>query len=194
VAQQKDPRKEIAEVLKAPEFGYDREVVRWVPHGSNATPTMPDFTFAAWIAKLVQYMLWALVVVAVAYLLWWIVRTLPRFGREPGPERYEAPASLFGMELAPETLPADVPGVVRKLLADGKAREALALLYRGSLSRLVHERGVELRASHTELEVLALAPSDYLRQLVDAWRSCAYAERVPAPQAIEALAQGYAAL
>ncbi|HWI35560.1 MAG TPA: hypothetical protein VNU64_03820 [Burkholderiales bacterium] len=193
-AQEKDPRKEIAEVLKAPEFGHDREVMRWIPRGSDAKPTMPDFTFAAWIAKLVQYVLWALVVAAVAYLLWWIVRTLPRFGREPVPEPYQAPAALFGMELAPETLPVDVPAAALRLLREGQPRQALALLYRGSLSRLVHERGVELHASHTELEVLALAPSDYLRQLVDAWRSCAYAERVPAPQAIEALAQGYAAL
>jgi hypothetical protein len=155
---------------------------------------VPDFTFAAWVAKLVQYVLWVLVAVAVGYLLWWILRTLPRFGREPPAERYRAPASLFGMELAPETLPDDVPAAAMRLLRDGQARQALALLYRGSLSRLVHERGVELRASHTELEVLALAPSDYLRQLVDAWRACAYAERAPAPQAIEALAQGYAAL
>jgi hypothetical protein len=193
-AQQKDPRKEITEVLKAPEFGQDREAMRWIPRGSDARRTMPDFTFAAWVAKLVQVALWAVVVVAVAYLLWWIVRTLPRFGREPPPEPYQAPASLFGMELAPETLPADVPGAVMKLLAEGKPRDALGLLYRASLSRLVHERGVELHASHTELEVLALAPSEYLRQLVDAWRACAYAERAPAPQAIEALAQGYAAL
>jgi hypothetical protein len=193
-AQQKDPRKEIAEVLKAPEFGHDREVLRWIPRGSERKATVPDFTFAAWVAKLVQYLLWVLVAVAVGYLLWWIVRTLPRFGREPPAERCQAPASLFGMELAPEKQPDDVPAAAMRLLRDGQPRQALALLYRGSLSRLVHERGVELRASHTDLEVLALAPSDYLRQLVDAWRACAYAERVPAPQAIEALAQGYAAL
>jgi hypothetical protein len=193
-AQQKDPRKEIAEVLKAPEFGHEREVMRWIPRGSDAKPTVPDFTFAAWIAKLVQYVMWALVVVALAYLLWWIVRTLPRLGREPPAEAYQAPASLFGMELAPDTLPDDVPAAAIRMLREGKPRQALALLYRGSLSRLVHERGVELHASHTELEVLALAPSAYLRQLIDAWRACAYAERVPAPQAIETLAQGYATL
>jgi hypothetical protein len=44
------------------------------------------------------------------------------------------------------------------------------------------------------MEVLAAAPSEYLRRLIDAWRACAYADRVPPPQAIEALAQGYAAL
>lgn len=194
LAQQKEPRKEIAEVLKAPEFGHERQVMRWVPRGSDAKPTVPDFTFARWVAQLVQYVLWALVVVAVVYLLWWIARTLPRFGRQPPPERYQAPAALFGMELAPQTLPADVPGAALKLLADGAPREALGLLYRASLSRLVHERGVELQPSHTELEVLALAPSSYLRQLVEAWRACAYAERVPSTQAIEALARGYAAL
>ena len=194
LAQEKDPKKEIAEVLKAPEFGHDREVLRWIPRGAERKAAVPDFTFAAWVAKVVQYVLWALVAVALAYLLWWIVRTLPGFGREPPAERYRAPASLFGMELAPETLPDDVPAAAMRLLREGEPRRALALLYRGSLSRLVHERGVELRASHTELEVLALAPSDYLRQLVDTWRACAYAERVPAPQAIEALAQGYAAL
>jgi hypothetical protein len=117
-----------------------------------------------------------------------------RWHRAPAPERYEAPASLFGMELAPEKLPMDVPAAVLRLLQEGKAREALALLYRASLSRLVHQKGIELHASYTEQEVLALAPSDYLEELVSAWRACAYADRVPPPQAIERLAQGYAAL
>lgn len=195
---QKDPKKEIAEVLKAPEFGYEREVERWMLRGSEdkekPAAHVPDFSFGLWLAKLAQFLLWAVVAVAIAYALWWVVRNLPRFGRTAAPERYQAPAALFGMELAPETLPDDVPAAATRLLKEGKPREALALLYRGALSRLVHQRGVELHASHTELEVLAAAPSDYLRQLVGAWRACAYADRVPPAPAIEALAQGYAAL
>jgi hypothetical protein len=194
-AAEKDPKQEIAEVLKAPEFGHEREVMRWVPRVAARSELPPaDFSFGRWLAQLVQYVIWAAVAAAIAYVLWWLLRNLPRFGREPAPERYQAPAALFGMELAPQTLPDDVPAAARRLVAEGKAREALALLYRGALSRLVHQRGVELQASHTELEVLAAAPSDYLRQLIDAWRACAYADRVPPPQAIEALAQGYAAL
>jgi hypothetical protein len=196
---QKDPRKEIAEVLKAPEFGYEREVLRWMPRGSDEKKEtraldLPDFSFGIWLARIAEFVLWGAVAVAIVYALWWIVQTLPRYRRRPRPERYRAPATLFGMELAPEKLPVDVQAAVLKLLADGRPREALGLLYRASLSRLVHQRGVELHASHTEAEVLALAPSDYLKQLIDAWRACAYADRVPPAQAIERLARGYAAL
>ncbi|HUQ73775.1 MAG TPA: DUF4129 domain-containing protein [Burkholderiales bacterium] len=195
---QKDPKAEIAEVLKAPEFGYEREALRWVPRASEAKEpappeAAPDFSFVRWLAKLAQFALWAVVAAAIAYMLWWMVRALPRHGAPPV-ERYQAPASLFGMDLAPQTLPADVPAAVLQLVREGKPREALALLYRGALSRLVHQRGVELHASHTEMEVLALAPSDYLRQLITAWRACAYADRVPSAQAIEQLTKGYASL
>jgi hypothetical protein len=196
---QKDPKLEIAEVLKAPEFGYEREALRWVPRsasevqGAAPSAVAPDFTFALWLAKLAQFVLWAVVAAALAYMLWWLARALPR--HRPAPlERYQAPASLFGMALAPQTLPADVPAAVLALLRDGKPREALALLYRGALSRLIHQRGVELHASHTEMEVLTLAPSDYLGELIAAWRACAYAGRLPSPQSIERLAQGYAGL
>ena len=194
---QKEPKKEIAEVLKAPEFGYEREVLRWMPRGSGETKerpaaSPPDFSFGLWLAKLAQFVLWGVIAAAIVYALWWIVRAIP-WHRTPPPERYQAPASLFGMELAPEKLPPDVPSAVLKLLREGKRREALGLLYRASLSRLVHQRGVELHASHTEMEVLALARSDYLRELIHAWRACAYADRVPEAQVIERLAQGYAA-
>ena len=193
-AQQKDPKQEIAEVLKDPIFGYERDAMGWRPRNPSEEKDgkVPDFRFAGWLAKFAQYVMWVLVAAAVIYALWWLVRNF-RPQRAPPVERYQAPASLFGMELAPETLPPDVPGAVLALLARSKTREALALLYRASLSRLVHQRGVQLRASHTEMEVLALAPSDYLRELVGAWRACAYADRLPPPQAVERLAEGYKA-
>ena len=194
-AQEKDPKREIAEVLKDPIFGYERDALGWRPRNpaEEKEGKVPDFRFAAWLAKFAQYLMWLLVAAAVLYALWWLARNF-RPQRAPPVERYHAPASLFGMELAPETLPPDVPAAALKLMEAGKIREALALLYRGSLSRLVHQRGVQLRTSHTELEVLALAPSDYLRELIGAWRACAYADRLPPPQAVERLAQGYSAL
>lgn len=194
-AQDKDARQEIAEVLKDPMFGYERETLRWMPRSMERDDKdrRRDFRFGGWLAKLAQYLVWALVAAALAYALWWLARNFRR-ERAPPVERYQAPASLFGMELAPQTLPDDVPAAVRGLLQQGRTREALALLYRASLSRLVHERGVQLRSSHTELEVLALAPSDYLGELIRAWCSCAYADRLPPPHAVEKLAQGYSSL
>ena len=77
-------------------------------------------------------------------------------------------------------------------------REALSLLYRGALSDLVHRRGVELLASHTELEALQLAAkrvdpdrSAYLQTLVRTWRECAYSRRAPGRTEVESLADGY---
>ncbi|HEX6691069.1 MAG TPA: hypothetical protein VF110_07985, partial [Burkholderiales bacterium] len=139
-------------------------------------------------------LLWVLAGAVLAYALWFLARMLP-CGREPVPEPYRPPPALFGMELAPETLPADVAGAAAALAREGRLREALGLLYRGTLSVLVHQRGVRLLASHTEAEVLQLSGKEttYLEKLVDAWRLCAYAKRDPSVADIELLAQGYRA-
>jgi len=195
-AQEKNPRKEIAEVLKAPEFPHERDAMRWVPRNvAKDEPLRPrGFSLGRWVAEVARVLLWAVVAAAAAYALWRLAQALPAWRRAPPTEAYRAPAALFGMQLAPESLPADVPAAAINLLKEGRSREALAMLYRGSLSRLVHERGVQLAASHTEQEVLALAPSAYLQGLVNAWRACAYAQRPPTRQAVEALAAGYASL
>ena len=97
------------------------------------------------------------------------------------------------VELAPETLPADVPRAAAELAAAGRLREALSLLYRGALSELVHKRGVQLLASHTEGEAVHMADMPYFALLVDAWRRCAYARRMPSAEEIQSLATAYQA-
>src|SRR5260370_1175996 len=106
------------------------------------------------LAKSAGVLFGALAACALAYARGWAARMLPRSGA-PAAEPYRAPASLFGMELAPEKLPSDVAAAALALARAGKVREALGLLYRGALSDLVHRRSVELLASHTEAEALA---------------------------------------
>jgi hypothetical protein len=140
-----------------------------------------------------KWLLWGLAAAAVGYALWFLARMLPR-SRGPAPEPYRAPPALFGMELAPETLPPDVAAAAAALAREGKLREALSLLYRGALSSLVHKRGVQLLASHTEAEVLSLSGPEvhsYLAKLIDVWRLCAYAKREPPGGDVERLAQDY---
>ena len=199
---EKNPKQEIAEVLKAKEFGYERDATRW----QSRDPKKPDEKKsdfdpkALWgigyaLARVAEVLLWGLAAAAVAYALWFLARMLPR-GRSVAPEPYRPPPALFGMELAPETLPPDVAAAAAALAREGKLREALSLLYRGALSSLVHQRGVHLLASHTEAEVLSLsgqAVHSYLEELIAVWRLCAYAKRDPAPADIEHLAQGYRA-
>jgi hypothetical protein len=197
---EKNPKQEIAEVLKAKEFGYERDAMRWQsrnpdkPQKKDADPTdLWGIGYA--LARAVEVLLWVLAAAAVAYAVWYLARMLPR-GRRLAPEAYRPPPALFGMELAPETLPPDVAAAAAALAREGKLREALSLLYRGSLSNLVHKRGVQLLPSHTEAEVLSLSGQDvhsYLEKLIAVWRLCAYAKRDPAPLDIEQLAQGYKA-
>jgi hypothetical protein len=196
VAQEKNPKQEIAEVLKAPEFGHYRETTRWerLDPAQPRDPKTPDLTF--WhaigyaLAKAAEAALWVAAIAALAYALWWLSRRLPR-AAAAGREAYEPPPALFGMELAPDTLPAEVPEAAARLAAAGKLRDALSLLYRGALSELVHKRGVRLLASHTEGEAVRLARMPYFAALVDAWGRCAYARRLPSTDEVEQLTKKY---
>ena len=198
LAQEKNPKHEIAEVLKEPEFGHYRETTRW-ERRDPAKPSdakAPDLSFwhaiGAALAKAAEVALWVVAIAALGYALWWIARRLPR-ADDARSEAYEPPPALFGMELAPETLPADVPEAAARLAAAGKLREALSLLYRGALSELVHKRGVQLVAGHTEGEAVRLAGMPYFATLVDAWRRCAYARRIPSSEEIQSLVTTYKA-
>ena len=202
-AQEKDPKKEIAEVLKAKEFGYYKDVKRWQ---SRAKPDKPSKSWFDWswlpgvgyaLARAGEVLLWLGAGALLAYALWWASRMLPRY-RGPPPEPYRPPAALFGMDLAPEKLPTDVGAAAAALAREGKLREALGLLYRGALSELVHKRGVQLLVSHTEGEAVRVAQSkvsvptgSYLQSLVGAWQQCAYARRMPQADDVVRLANDY---
>jgi hypothetical protein len=195
-AQAKDPESEIREVLKAKEFGYYKDVKRWERRSKEEFGEGPDLRWLQGIgyafAKAGEVLLWIVAGALVAYALWWAARTLPG-RRAPPREPYQPPEALFGMEIAPERLPPDVAAAAAALAREGRLREALGLLYRGALSELVHKRGVQLLAAHTEGDVLRLsgAPA-YLRSLVETWGRCAYAGRTPAAAEVEALAAQYA--
>lgn len=197
-AQDKSPKKEIAEVMKAKEFGHYRETMRWEPRDQPAkarerkSSSSPLEGIGYALAKAAEVLLWGLGIAAVAYALWWIVQNLPQ-NLEPGRAAYRPPPALFGMELAPEKLPPDIAEAAAALAAQGKLREALSLLYRGALSELVHKRGVHLLASHTEGEAVQLAGMPYFATLVDAWRRCAYARKIPPVEEVRDLANAYKA-
>jgi hypothetical protein len=199
-AQAKNPKAEIAEVLKAPEFPHEAQALRWRSRNPQSEAKLPDGV--NWravgyaLAKAAEVAFWVIAGAALVYALWWAARMLPG-SRAPQAEPYRPPPALFGMDLAPQNLPDDVAAAAAALAREGKLREALSLLYRGALSDLVHRRGVELLASHTEAEVLSLSPQEsrnYLKELIDSWRRCAYANRMlPAPE-VERLALEYKAL
>ena len=110
-------------------------------------------------------------------------------------EREEAPPEvLFGLDVTPESLPVDVPTEVRALWQRAQYREAIGLLYRASLSRLIDRHQLAFRASHTEAECASLVAehgidsvSRFFNDLTQVWRRLAYGHQLPPAEKIEAL-------
>src|SRR5690606_31727005 len=103
------------------------------------------------------------------------------------------PDILFGLDVRPESLPADLAGIAAAA-ARTDPRQALSLLYRGALSTLIHRDRLEIDAGDTEGDCVhavqrssAQELAAYFARLVAAWSHTAYGGRAPEPGRIDAL-------
>ena len=136
-----------------------------------------------------------LVVVFVALLIYLFNRYRGPLSRLVRPSRSRAaPEVMFGLDVRPESLPEDVPAQVLQLWQAGNYRDALGLLYRASLSRLIDKHELAFRASHTEAECAALVSacgieslSRYFAGLTDVWRRLAYGHQNPETETVKLL-------
>lgn len=156
------------------------------------------------IAQGLEVLLWGLLLGALITLAWryreWLHAFVRR--REPRPKKTvkPVPTQLFGLELGTETLPDDVASAAEHLWAS-QPREALGLLYRGLLSRLLHEFNLPLKSADTEGEVLErvhqlqqpqlLAFSD---ELTRHWQNLAYGHHLPPVSAQQKLCSDWRTL
>jgi len=141
------------------------------------------------IAQGLEVLLWGLLIGSLILLAWRYREWLRTFVTRRGPRKPKTvaplPTQLFGLELGAETLPDDVASAAEQLWAT-QPREALGLLYRGLLSRLLHDFSLPLKSADTEGQVLArvnqlqqpqlLAFSD---ELTRHWQNLAYGHRLP---------------
>ncbi|HZP66062.1 MAG TPA: DUF4129 domain-containing protein [Rudaea sp.] len=154
---------------------------------------------AAAFAFVAQYGLWIALLILLAIVVFNLKRWLPwvsdRIAPPPLPQRID---ERDVARAAP--LPADLPAAVRALMAQGRVRAALALLYRGGVERLTERLGVALPPGSTEAECLRqsrrLADVRYaalFARIVRSWQSAAYAQRVPPSAEIEDLLEEWVA-
>jgi len=135
----------------------------------------------SWIAQGSGVLVWVLLAGLAALLAVFIVRMFMQ-GRMPERNRrFIAPTHVQDLDIRPESLPPDIGAAARALWDAGEQRAALALLYRGMLSRLAHVHEVPIRDSSTEGDCLALAARtldaarvDYATQLVRTWQRAIY--------------------
>lgn len=141
------------------------------------------------IAQGLEVLLWGILIGALIMLAWRYRDWARTFVSRRGPRKPKVvkpiPTQLFGLELGAETLPDDVAAAAEHLWST-QPREALGLLYRGLLSRLLHDFKLPLKSADTEGQVLErvhllqhaqlLAFSD---ELTRHWQNLAYGHRLP---------------
>ena len=203
----------IESVLQGEDFGRERTVSKWrfKDWSDEEDETVPDWVinFVEWwekyigwsdgldsMASWIKLLLVAVFVGVLIYLLRRYRGPLSRLMRARPEET--APQVMFGMDVTPQSLPPDVPLEVMRIWDEGNYREALSLLYRASLSRLIDRYELAFRASHTEAECAALVKScgvdslsDYFWQLTNVWRRLAYGHQQPESEVVQGLCDGW---
>jgi hypothetical protein len=133
----------------------------------------------------------ALVILAAALIagvVWMLWRHRSVRAPSPGSSRSSRPTArvVMGMEVSRDTLPEDIPTMARRLWGEGRRHEAIALLYRGAISRAMETGRVEIMESDTEGDCLrrvreagAPAHPGYFQRLTGYWIALAYAHSFP---------------
>jgi hypothetical protein len=156
----------------------------------------------SWFANTARALLWIIAIVLVAILAICIKRFLEsRLGRRAVPLKFSAaPTHVRDLDIRPESLPDDIGRAALELWERGEHRAAMALLYRGLLSRLAHVHGVPIRDSSTEGDCLALASahlpaarSSYAGKLIRVWQRAVYGNTEPTLEEVQTLCAGFAA-
>ena len=178
-------------VFARPEFSTTE--TRWV---ETSGPQAPD-----WLLDLFVITAYIGVGCLVAWLLYLLVRWA--MGVEAPDLRAKEPEvegalELAGLDLRRESLPKDLVGEARALWAAGHARDAISLLYRGSLVVLRDEHGLFIEDGDTEgrclRKVVALDVAElgtYFGGLTDLWIRLAYGGERLEEAAFGGLAEGY---
>ncbi|HEX6706756.1 MAG TPA: DUF4129 domain-containing protein [Albitalea sp.] len=176
--------------------------LRWKPAAPAARASAPAPAASApwlqglalWLSESARVLIWllgatALAVLAVALRRWIRVRADAAAAAAPA-----LPTHVRELDIRPDSLPADIAAAARTLWLAGEQRAALSLLYRGALSRLVHDHAVPVRAASTESECVALAQGAlagaggaFVERLVGAWELAVYGARTPQTDGVLAL-------
>jgi hypothetical protein len=194
----------LRKVRADPSLGADRVVhmLRWQSSPKSTSMDLPDWLkwlrpllegitavfgwiagAATWLAESGRAVLWVAALILVGLLAVYLLRFLKVQGMPRTEGGFTAPSFVRDLDIRPESLPDDIGATARLLWARGDHRGALALLYRGLLSRLVHVHGVPVRDSSTEGDCLALtqrldaAQRDYAALLIRSWQLAVYGGR-----------------
>ena len=155
------------------------------------------------LASLIEVLLWSLIVTLLVFMIYRFRHRIQRYWNtlvSSGADEklFEKPEVIMGLEITHNSLPENISAEARELWLKGEARQALALLYRGSLYRLVYQHELALAEWYTEQECFAFVQGTseqpiikYFGQLTHTWQKLAYAHHVPDMEQFESLCRGW---
>ena len=148
------------------------------------------------IAQVLEFLLWVFVIAVVVYVVYRYRDVLREVFSQVQNEKQTSPPpveELFGLSVKKETIPKNVPEQVLSLWGEGKHRMAMGLLYRATLSHLVHDFSFQLDESYTEQECANIVnESDnrtlahFMNTLTNSWQRYAYGHLLPHDDEIDA--------
>ena len=198
----------LAKIKADPNLGVTRKRHRlqWKKNDTKQATNTHSSDWLAWLADAIRWfgttarlLLWVSGILAAGILGLYIKRFLEVRGAGPSALRVATPTHVRDLDIRPESLPDDIGGSALAMWEHGEHRPALALLYRGTLSRLAHVHGVPVRDSSTEGDCLQLArshlpaaASTYVSGLIGVWQRAVYGGADPTEEVIRSLCAGFA--
>jgi hypothetical protein len=180
------------------------KMLRWNDRKAAAKRQTPSWlawlgNFFRWVEQSARLLIWAGAAVLAAFLVVYTLRILRAARADAGADVFTAPTHVRDLDIRPEMLPDNIGQAARALWDRGEHRAALALLYRGLLSRLAHVHRLQIRDSTTEGDCLALAGTHlteqrraYTAQLVRVWQRAVYGGEDASSSAVYGLCDDFA--
>lgn len=150
-------------------------------------------------AKILEALLWIIVIAVVVYSIYRVLKYLDVI--TPGKRKTKlsnppAPDILFGLDVRKKSIPKDVTKQTMILWQQGLHREGIGLLYRSTLSLLIHKFLFEFYQGYTEQECSDIVQQSddlnlrkFVEQITSIWQSIAYAHSIPPDLEIESLCE-----
>ncbi len=189
-----------------PNLSHDKTIrsLHWV-WGEQKPPQQPKDA-PAWIVSLFLFLsqsaslfIWVAGAGGLAIAAVWVYRLVKSRQSAPRVAAAQGSSRVQELDINPESLPPDVGAAALSLLEAGRSRQALSLLYRGALSRVVHRFAVAVGESFTEGEALRAVSQrldrprvQYFAALVALWQRVVYAAETPSTDSVAALCREFA--
>jgi len=195
----------IEEVLQHEDFGEKNIENEWVFVGTDTEEESKlPFESILKLSQSLKLLIEALIWLTIIGLILWLISKYSHWlnwlnlNSRSKNEAASIPNKILGMDIGKESLPDDIPARFKQLIDSKQYRAALGLLYRATLSVIVHRGDIEIPTSATEQECSQLVTkkrskeeSSFFKALTQSWVMLAYADKTPSQETLIKLCDGW---